>query len=825
MFSHYFSTALRHMRQHLGTTLINLACLTFGLVGFVLAWGTAEYFAHFDNYHERADRTVVLTRFQPESQFTFHLSPAILTDHLRADFSNLEAVARAMYPQESALVVAGKSQFAQISYADPELLRIFDLPFTHGERRTALDDPQSAVISEALAVRLFGAVDVVGRRLRLSGGAADVTITGVIGNIRKPSHMSTEASSGFDLAFGFDALISMDMNPATGKPTRWDQDAYYTYAVLPVGGHGAIRRFDQELKGFSTRRVPPELQSEMVYGARPIADFMSISLDALARTDVTGVSSSTILRVLGILVLAIACLNYTNLATAVAMTHAKEIALRRVVGASRAQLAMQHFIEGATMTLAALGAALVIASSIAVAIGVDTMLACVSQLASSPQFWVALATASFVASIVASAYPALLLSRVRPAHALRSSSLRGGPRLTAVLLVGFQFAASSLLMVAMMVMLAQHRDLRRTISNPSSDPLVAIVNDVGSAGVNAELLRNELRRQPGVVAVSAINRMPWSPGADSDGLSLTANASANAAPLTRVFIDYDFFETLDVRLLAGRTFERDRADDVANVRAWTERDSAAASDFNVIVDSDYLPQLGAVTADAAVGRTVYRATSVDGSKPPQRLRIIGVVEPTSVMPLNAGLPGMFLLSPTAATVPIVRISKGDVPATLARIDAVWRKQSPEVPIKRRFADEQFDLAFQAFSRLNSAFAVLAIFASLIAVMGLIGMTLHVIRRRMHEIGVRKTLGARSAQIYTMLLRTFSVPVVIANIVVWPIVFPLMSGYLGIFANRTSLSIAPFFGSLFVSVVVACLAVSVQSLRAARMKPADVLRYE
>jgi ABC-type antimicrobial peptide transport system permease subunit len=186
---------------------------------------------------------------------------------------------------------------------------------------------------------------------------------------------------------------------------------------------------------------------------------------------------------------------------------------------------------------------------------------------------------------------------------------------------------------------------------------------------------------------------------------------------------------------------------------------------------------------------------------------------------------MFLLNPTAATVPIVRISKGDVPATLARIDAVWRKQSPEVPIKRRFADEQFDLAFQAFSRLNSAFAVLAIFASLIAVMGLIGMTLHVIRRRMHEIGVRKTLGARSAQIYAMLLRNFAIPVVIANIVVWPIVFPLMSGYLGIFANRTSLSVMPFFGSLFVSVVVACIAVSVQSLRAARMKPADVLRYE
>src|SRR5687767_14456044 len=139
MFAHYISTALRHMRQHRGTALLNLACLTFGLVVFLVAWGRAEYFSNADQYHERADRTVVVTRFQPQSRMTVHITAGILADHLRTDFPQLEAVARVMYPQESALVAAGRSQFAVVAFADPDLLRIFDLPLVAGDRRTALD--------------------------------------------------------------------------------------------------------------------------------------------------------------------------------------------------------------------------------------------------------------------------------------------------------------------------------------------------------------------------------------------------------------------------------------------------------------------------------------------------------------------------------------------------------------------------------------------------------------------------------------------------------------------------------------------------------------
>lgn len=825
MFLHYLSTALRHLRQHKGTTLINLACLTFGFVIFLTAWGRAEYFASADRYHERADRTVIVTRFQPQSRLTVHITSGILSEHLRAEFPQLETVARVMYPQESALVAAGRSQFAVVAFADPEILRVFDLPFVAGDRRNALMQPRSMVLSERLALRLFGTADAVGRTLRLNGRAYDVAVTGVVRSIRKPSHLTVDDTAPFGTSLGFDALVSMDVIPEAQRPAGWLQGAYFTYAVLPRAGIEAVRAFDRELKDFTLRRVPKELHQKMSYGAGPVSDFMSIGLDSLARSDVTGVASTTIFKLLGIFVLAIACLNYTNLATAVAMTHAKEVALRRVIGASRGQIAAQHFIEGALLTTAALAIALSIVSAIVASSGWDAVRACIEVFALSPAFWGVLLLAALAVTIGASGYPVFVLSRIRPAHSLRGGAVHGGPRMLATLLVACQFGAASFLLIAVFIMVRQHHEMERAVWNPTSDPLVTIVNEVRAAGVDPALLKSELRRQRGIVSVTGIDRTPWSLGSTTDMLSTSAESSATGAQVSRLIVDFDYFETLGIVVLAGRTFDRGRAADTADIVAWLKADGTGASDFNVIVDERYLANLGVATPEAAIGREIYRATSVDGTRPPHRMHIIGVVARSSVLPMNLGTPVFYLANPDAAPIPIARVSKSDVAAALESVDAVWRAQAPEVPLRRRFADEQFNLSFQALATLNNGLAALAIVASAIAAMGLVGMALHVTRRRMHEIGVRKTLGARAGQIYAMLLRSFSMPVIVANVAVWPLVYALMSAYLGIFATRSSLTPTPFVVTLVACLAVACIAVSAQALRAARLKPVEVLRSE
>jgi putative ABC transport system permease protein len=185
----------------------------------------------------------------------------------------------------------------------------------------------------------------------------------------------------------------------------------------------------------------------------------------------------------------------------------------------------------------------------------------------------------------------------------------------------------------------------------------------------------------------------------------------------------------------------------------------------------------------------------------------------------------YVLDPAAATIPVVRLAKNNVSDAVQSVDTTWRRLVPNEPIKRRFADQQFEQSFFFLNTLSGTFGVLAGFASGIAVMGLVGMALHIIQRRMHEIGVRKTLGASVSQILALLLSSFSKPVIFANLVAWPLAYLVMNLYLSIFARSSGMTLLPFLASFIVTLGIAWLAVVVQATRAARMNPATVLRYE
>jgi putative ABC transport system permease protein len=230
-------------------------------------------------------------------------------------------------------------------------------------------------------------------------------------------------------------------------------------------------------------------------------------------------------------------------------------------------------------------------------------------------------------------------------------------------------------------------------------------------------------------------------------------------------------------------------------------------------------------AQAAVGQIIYRPTSQAGDTPPQRLHIIGVAENLVLRPISAGAANFYLFNPDAAAISLVRIAKNEVLGALAGIDKAWREMVPEEPLKRRFASEQIEQAFQWIEVISGTFVVLAVLASAIAVMSLVGSALHAIRLRTHEIGVRKSLGASVRQILAMLLAGFSKPVIAANVAAWPIAYIVMRGYLSLFAYSDALTIAPFVASLSLALFIAWAAVIAQSVQAARLRPATILRNE
>jgi len=307
-------------------------------------------------------------------------------------------------------------------------------------------------------------------------------------------------------------------------------------------------------------------------------------------------------------------------------------------------------------------------------------------------------------------------------------------------------------------------------------------------------------------------------------VSATADPSASHVRASQEIVDPNFFDAMGIELVAGRGFDADRAADTADIDAWRSEISAHA-DYNVMIDRAMVSRMGLGSPQAAIGKLIYRPISQTGAVPPQRLHVIGVVENAVIQPVNLGAPVFYLMNRDAAVVPVVRVAKGNTAEALARIDAAWKELAPGVPLRRRFADEQYQDSYGFLNVVDQVFVALGAFACVIATMGLLGISLHTMRRRTREIAVRKIHGATVRKILWMLLADFSRPIVIANLVVWPLAYVALRGYLSLFAIRAGLGPTPFVLSLMIALIVAWLAVVTQATRAARAPPALVLRRQ
>jgi putative ABC transport system permease protein len=829
LLQHYLITALRHFRRHKVVTGINVVCLAMGLTCFIAAWGTTAYFAQGDRHQSNASRlyVIIMSDASRENAPVPAVTPRVLAEHLLADFPQLDAVARAT-GADIPVTVDDTSRLAKAVFADPALLEMFDLPMlaaATSRTETLLDAPGSAIVSQSFAQKLFGTDRVVGRTLRLGGGAANaatVTIKGVVGALKQPSQLSTDMSAG-SLPFGlqFEILVSIDMDPGRAAPPRWTSRTLYTYVLLPRDGSLTADAFNTELAAFASRNVPADGTEVFRFHARPIADVTKIWLDVLVGANTTGISSMAVLMMLGGLVLLVACFNYANLATAQSLTHAREIAVRRVLGAEQYQVLLQYMVEGFVLTAFALALSLAFIAAGMLVVEPAVFLAVVDVLLPMKQLWAFLTALVVVVTLCTTAYPATVLCRVPPAEVHRARS-HDRARSFSSLLVGLQFAFAGFLLVAVFVTVTQNRAMRRAIGSPGGDPIVVISNDLRGAGVDRELLKTELARQPGVNAVGAIDFAPWSTAFRFADLAAVADPSASRVNAGREVVDPSFFDTMSIDFVAGRGFETARAADTADFDAWQ---SESAADYNVVIDRAMVRRLDLGSPEDAIGKVIYRPLSQTGGKPPQRLHVIGVVENVVIQPLNFGAPMFYLMNRDAAVVPVIRVAKEDVAGTLARIDAAWSELAPDVPLRRRFANEQYEASYGFLNVIDNAFAALGAFASVIATMGLIGISLHTMRRRTREIAVRKVNGASVLQILWMLLANFSKPIVIANLAVWPVAYVILSGYLSLFAIRAGLGAVPFVLSLLIALVVAWIAVAAQAARAARASPALVLRRE
>ncbi len=811
---------------------MNVVTLALGIACFVIAYAFVLFWSTAERQFKNSDRIAVFTMSLAlkGDQFSYEGDPrlpAVAAKYLKEDFPAIEKIARAAGIGPNTMIASGERALrAPAAAADAEFLELFELPFVAGDSRNALRSPRSVVLKKDFAARLFGVEPALGQSVRI-GNVVDATVTGVIDAIPEPSHMgrSKIATLQFDFLTSYDVLDALDESrrPANAPPPteNWMQSQAVTYALLPADGSFTLADLKAQMPEFTRRHLPADIGqfARIKHSAINVREVFSNSANDKTFLDGAGVTLSGMLLALGALVLGVACVNYANLATARAARRTREVGLRKALGAQRGQVAIQSLVEAGLLTVISVVVALAIVQAsmplLRTLIGADLG----AILFAGSRFWLFLAAVIVVVTLAAGAYPALVLSNVRPVSALRASRAQLGSKWLSTLMIGSQFAVASFLLIVVTIATLQNRHLLRTGLSAGSDPIVMIENPPGT-NVDSATLRAELARLPQVKGVSEIAQAPWV----SLSGTLMARSPDQGAPTKLVMGQaggFDFFSVFDIPLLAGRVYSREHGDEPRKSRALRP-ESRSSTPQPIVVDRGFVEELGFASPEAAVDQLVYSP----GNDPPDASQIIGVVEnhrftfygmmktTATMYPLRSGLDYQ-----------VARVSRDDVAGGLAAIDRVWKQLAPSVAVSRRFVDDYFNDVYEFYLLLSRVLTGLALLAFGISLTGLFGMATLIAGRRMREVGVRKVHGASGTRMVAMLLASFTLPVLVANVVVWPLAYVAARKYLDAFQAPIAVTPLPFALSLAITLAIAWLAVGTQTLHAARARPAEVLRYE
>jgi putative ABC transport system permease protein len=823
MIRHYFASAFANIGRTPFTTAANILTLALGLVCFLGAFGIVTFWRSADTYHHGADRIAFISFSinspgATEPRMMNQVTPPAFERLLRQDFPEIEYISRAFATSESALAADDQKILIGMAYTDPDFTHIFDFDFVEGDAN-ALAEPNGVILTRETAQRLFGNRSALGQSVVIEG-RDDATVTGVIEPVRQPSFMGQD--NGVTLRF--DAIRQWNRLPdAAVLENVWT--AMFAHMVVKLKPGASLEAFRSKLPAFLERRVPPAATgvAKFFMDAFPISRMRTMGLEN-GLSPGASLSAITVTLALGLLTLLIACANYANLATAQSLTRNKEIGMRKTLGERRWSIMLHAWSETTLLSLCAFAVSatvlLLSAPFVRADLGVDPLY----MWTAGPQAIASIVGIVLFTAFIAGAYPAFKLSAARPADALRSGRGRFGSPLVSRALVIIQFVSASFLLIMVTVMQLQRTQVERTALASHGDPII-VLNAVGPLGVEPETLEAQLLQSPSIKSVTLMTSPPWSYyGPNSMRLSRSIRPGAREPAFAYQNVDYSYFETLSLDRLSGRLFERDRD----TVPTSLARGSAAAV-LPIVVDRLAAESLGFSSPQEAVGHTVYVPETI---RRPYGLaalpvEIIGVVE-TEVSSIDASpLQGhIYAYGPKVfgVQVPVVKLASNDVAGALAHTERVWDELVPNVPLNLQFYDDLFERRFRIHAQFGGMFMLLAAAAFAISTVGLLGIAVHAASGRRHEIAIRKTLGSSVAGVVRLLLTDFSIPVLIGNLLAWPLGYLAAQAYLASFANRIDLTPAPFALSLGITLLIAWAAIIGVVLKAASVRPAEVLRH-
>jgi len=805
MIRNYFKIAFRNLMKYKFISFINLFGLTVGLTCCLLITTYIINELSYDRFNEKASQIYRVTRSfnTVNGAENLHLSSVAppFGPLLQHEFPDIQSQTRVLFTGTTALRYEDKLfNEKQVFFADKNFFHFFTVPVIKGNPETALTDERAIMMTEEAARKYFGHEDPINKMIRVDNQSY-YKVTGLFKPFPHNAHFHPE------ILLSFNTLNDSAVYGKRNLETNWGNNSFYTYLLFPKN-YPAVQ-LESKFPAFLDKymffpgapRTVKASATTKLYLQKLTDIHLRSHLDDEAEPN-GDINRVYIFGAIALFILLIACINYMNLSTARSALRAREIGVRKVVGAQRREIIAQFLSESVFISgLALLLALLLTWLSIPLVNSLSKQALSINQLVHAPVILV-IVSLPFIIGFLSGVYPALFMSSFKPSLVLKGSFKIGKGNISfRQILVVAQFAISIILIIATVVVFQQLKYMQNATLGYDKSHVITM-NYIGSLSNQYESFRTELLRNPNVKDAGRSSRIPTGRLLDDMGASVLSGDSMVPVNIDLKFIaaDIDFIPTYGISVVAGRNFSRD----------FVKADSA-----NFIINETAVQMLGWNSRNAVGKDMTYGGV---------RGKIIGVIRDFHFESMHQKIiPLLLTFNNNFYGNLSIKISGNKIPATLAYIEQVWKKYLPETPFQFTFFEERFANMYASEQQQGKIFTIFSFIAIFIASLGLFGLSAFAITQRVKEIGIRKVLGASVSQIVAMMSKDFLRLVLIAAIIAFPVAWFAMHNWLQDFAYRISMAWWIFFVAGILAALIALITISFQAIKAALANPVSSLK--
>ena len=786
----YLKITFRYLWRYKVYSFINIFGLAVGLACalFIMLWVQDEL--SYDQFHSNSENIYRIEQDQVYDGAKYHVNvtPWPCVPSWKADIPEVIDATRAGFVGGRSFRYGDKSFVENNMIAvDPSFFTIFDFELLRGDVNSVMNDPFSIVIDEPTAIKYFGDEDPIGKVL-IVDTQFNLTVSGVIEKAPRNS------------SFAPKILVSIEFAKDLGEYNEgWGNNNIRSYALLTENAD--INEVNRKLTDVVNNHRDEE--SQTTYMANLLT---RVHLHGYFGFDNNGqaVTRLYIFSIIAGFVLLIAAINFMNLSTARSANRAREIGIRKVVGAHRKDLIFQFLGESLLLTLFAVLLALVMIFLLLPIFNSISGKMLSTSVLLQPNFILGLVCITLLTGLFSGSYPAFFLSAYRPVNVLKGNTTRGNNQILRKALVILQFTLSVALIIATIV-IHQQLNFSKSKDLGFDKENVIAVNINGDKKLKYEALRQELLQYPQILGITASSHRPTNIGSNSGGADWEGKDPDQSLIVSMSSVNYDYTETLKIPIIEGRSFSREYGSDLAS------GDGGGA----FLINQEMAKMIG---KESIVNETL-RFLGIEGP-------IVGIMEDFHFKSMRQKIePLAMIIAPEWFNTGLIRLNPGDEDQALSIIEEVWDQVYPGLPFEYEFLDQGFDMLYRADNTIEKLVRYLAIIAIIIAYLGLFGLASFSAEQRKKEIGIRKVLGASMAHLISLLTLQFAKWVLVACAIAFPLAYYGLSKYLQSFAYRVELGAGPFLIAGALAIVITLLTVSYQAAKASLANPVNALKYD